>query len=104
MGTLIVCFRCNSDKRDMTISEWANALDASSDPRAPTVRAWMKENLGKALQKSVPAASTRAAPRIEARSAKMRSSFVEDESLMTEGQALDYPPAQPVNDGRGDGD
>ena len=43
-GILICCYRCNQDKRDMFLEEWADVLGASGDPREAVVREFMKEN------------------------------------------------------------
>lgn len=43
-GTIIVCSRCNSDKRNMTLPEWHSALLAKGDARAAVVKRFMDDN------------------------------------------------------------
>lgn len=44
LGTVIVCYRCNQDKRDLTLPAWLSVLTAQEDPRAVIVRAYMLRN------------------------------------------------------------
>lgn len=42
---LVVCRRCNSDKKSWTIDEWVARLERGRDPRAAHVRAWIETNM-----------------------------------------------------------
>lgn len=39
MGTLMVCSKCNNDKGDLFLDEWAEHLEKIDDPRAKRVAA-----------------------------------------------------------------
>lgn len=41
---LIVCRKCNYDKRDLTLKEWHSKLKSIEDPRAPYVKKVMESN------------------------------------------------------------
>ena len=40
-GTLMVCHKCNHDKANRTLPEWAQYLDFINDPRASIIRKLM---------------------------------------------------------------
>jgi len=49
MGTLIVCRKCNTDKRNYTLPEWYELLKNQCDARATIIKDFMKKQWFKKL-------------------------------------------------------